>query len=192
MFTNTPSGVENWTNRVPSTYLWAHFHTLSWKMALNPFKLINVSMGCTLWNGKLNQFGHINVSMGTFFVHFGSLSSPSMFLRAHYHTLFRKMALSPFRLHQRIYGHFLGYPFLKGKLDQLGPINIATGRPIFTHYPKMWLWVTFKPINVLRASWRIPILDWESGPHGSHLRFYKHIFKCYMDPYISQIGGCVL
>ena len=135
-FTHTiqKNGFESHSN--PSTYLRAFFRMpiLDWEMGPNrshqriyghifthypekwlwvPFKPINVSTG-------IFTDAHSGLGNGTKWV-------PSTYLRAYFHALSRKMALSPIRTHQRIYGHIYGCPFWTGKWDKTGPINESTG-----------------------------------------------------------------
>ena len=116
-------------------------------------------------------FNPINVSTGIFTdAHFGLGNGtkwvPSTYLRAYFHTLSRKLALSPIRTYLRIYGHFYGCPLWTGKWDQTGPINISTGT--FSHtLPKNGFGSPSSPSTYLRAFSWMPILDWEMGPNGS-------------------------
>ena len=102
-------------------------------MALGPFlahqRIYGHFHGCPFWTGKWDQMGPINVSTGIFSRTipkngFESHSNPSTYLRAFLRMPILDWEMGPNRSHQRIYGH------------------------IFTHYPKKWLWVPFKPINV--------------------------------------------
>ena len=122
------AGMGNLTNWVPSTYLPAHFHALSQKMALDPFwahqPIYRHFHGCSFWNGKFDQLGSINLSTGTF-SHtipkkcFKSLSSPSTFLLTFSQMPILKWEIWPIGFHQPIYWH------------------------IFKQYPKKWLRVPF-------------------------------------------------
>ena len=123
----------NLTNWVPSTYLPAHFHTLSQKMALSPFRahqpIYRHFYGCPFLNEKFDLLGPINLSTGTFSRtipknDFRSLLSPSTYLPAFSQMPSREWEIWPIGSHQPIYRH------------------------IFTHYPKKWLWVPFEPINL--------------------------------------------
>ena len=103
---------------------------------------------------------------------------PSTYLPAHFHALSQKMALSPFRAHQPIYRHFHGCPFWNGKFDLLGPINLSTGTFSRT-IPKNGFDFLSSPLTYIPASSRIPILEWEIGPIGSHQPIYWYIFMHY-------------
>ena len=81
----------NLTNWVPSTYLPAHFHALSQKMALDPFwahqPIYRHFHRCPFGNGKFDQLVPINLSTGTFSRTipkngFESLLSPTTYLPA--------------------------------------------------------------------------------------------------------------
>ena len=128
IYTDAHSGLGNGTKQVSSTYLQAHLHTLSRKMALGPFqahqRIYGHFHGCPFWTGKWDQIGPINISTGIF-SHtipkngFRSHSNTSTYLRAYLRLPILDWEMGANRSHQRIYGH------------------------IFTHYPEKWLWVPF-------------------------------------------------
>ena len=103
---------------------------------------------------------------------------PSTYLPAHFHALSLKMGLSSFRARQPNYRHFHGCPFWNGKFDQLGPINLSTGTFSRT-IPKNGFESLSSPSTYLPAFSRMPTLEWEIGPIGSHQPIYRHIFTHY-------------
>ena len=104
-------------------------------MAFCPFKahqrICGHFHGCPFCTEKWDQTGPINISAGTFSRTIpingfgsGSLLSPSTYLRAFSWMPILDWEMGPNWYRQRIYEH------------------------IFMHYPKIWPWVPFKPINV--------------------------------------------